>query len=388
MARISCTGNRAQMPLIEKIVLFVEPTALAFLLVYAYGYFSRSVGTLRTLNMIMGGIFGISAVVAMLDPIPLAEGVIVDMRNLFVGMAAAYFGFVRGLIAVALGGIARVIIGGDGVGLGIMGMTTAAGMGVIWAYWVRPRMQSDVMAFLTLGGMVSAHILVGLLLPSPIRETFFFNLAPTLVIANLIGALILSKLIERERGLLDERNQLHSAASYDALTQLMNRQTAVAAYDAMPKTDAETQGTAMLCIDVDYFKTINDTHGHLVGDQILIGIARRMSDCLRPKDIFARMSGDEFVIVLHDLMADQARAVADRCRHSISAEPMIVNGVEINASVSIGCTWVSDRPGFAAFRHAADEALYRAKDKGRNCMAFDKAQAVLTSGGQTITVAA
>lgn len=376
------------MALLEKALLFIEPTALALVLVFAYSFVGRSGRSPRTVQLIMGCIFGACAVVAMLDPIQIAEGIIVDVRSLFVGMAAAYFGVLGGLITLAFGVVTRVLIGGNGTMLGVMGMALSTCAGLAWAYWVRPRMHRDTRALTVLGLMISSHLFVGLLLPDPVRWVFLFNLAPVLFIANLVGAIILGKLIERERGLLIERDQLLSAIAVDPLTQLMNRESAVSSYDAMAPLADPSRGRAMLCIDVDHFKTINDTYGHLRGDAVLIGIAQRMSSCLRPQDIFARMSGDEFVIVLNNLTADQARSVANRCQNSVSADPLMADGVEIPVSVSVGCTWVSNHPAFSDLRFAADEALYRAKEMGRNCLAFDKIQGVLGRGHEVEQIAA
>jgi diguanylate cyclase (GGDEF)-like protein len=188
----------------------------------------------------------------------------------------------------------------------------------------------------------------------------------------VFGALLLGKLMAREKILMQERQELRSAVTTDPLTQLLNRRAALHTYDALQDRRIGSDGTAMLCIDVDHFKSINDTHGHLRGDHVLVEIANRMALCLRPDDIFARMSGDEFVIVLDNLTSEHAEAVAQRCRKTISETPIIADGAEISASVSIGCAWLSDRPAFGELRTAADQILYRAKKGGRDRLAFEK----------------
>ncbi len=366
------------MPILEKIMLFVEPLGLALLMVYAYSFFSRSARSERTVNIVMGGIFGICAIAAMSTPIEIADGVIVDMRNLFVGLAAAYFGLIGGAIALLAAGVTRVMIGGDGMYLGLLALMIAAGMGLIWARWIRIRIKNDMMAYVALGLAISAHLVAGLFLPASVRDVFFDAVAPTLFIADVLGAFLLSTLIGRERAFITERDTLRSAASTDSLTGLMNRDAAVSNYGKVRRVKDPSQGAAMLCIDVDHFKTINDTHGHLRGDKVLVEISARMSACLRPDDIFARMSGDEFVIVLNHLSAEQAHAVASRCQESVAAEPVMADGVDIDVSVSVGCTWVPGKPGFNELRFSADEALYRAKEHGRNCLAFEKKQGPLS----------
>lgn len=359
--------------LLEKILPFVEHVALAFLLVYAYGYFCRSLDNERYFNVTMGALFGICAILAMLDPIILAEGIIIDIRNLFVGFAAAYFGFLGGFVALLFGGVGRMSIGGEGMLIGISGMAIAGTMGLLWGYWVRPRIASDLRAFVTLGCMISLGILAGVFLPASVRTIFLVTLAPMLFVVNLFGVVILSHLIKQEQGRLEEHDTLQEAASYDGLTKLMNRQTAVNAYDAMLSKTTASSGIAMLCIDVDHFKAINDTHGHLVGDQVLIGIAQRLSSCLRPDDIFSRISGDEFVVVLNDITAECAYSVANRCQQSVNLTPMDAAGLPINTTVSIGTAWVPNQPSFSQLRFVADQALYVAKEKGRNCLSFEEA---------------
>lgn len=355
----------------EKIMLVVQPLALAALLIYVYGLFYRAIRHTVILNALMGIMFGFAAAVAMASPIPIADGIIVDIRNLFVGMAAAYFGIIGGLFAL-IGGVAmRVSVGGSGVMLGIASMFMATIMGLIWATFVRPRIRQDFKAFLVLGGMISMHLVIAVFLPASVRSDFFIGLAPTLLIANLIGAVLLSKLILRERGLVDESHRLLNEATTDPLTKLVNRKSAAATFTRLPDVHDKALGQTMLCIDVDGFKDINDAHGHLRGDKVLVDIATRLSSCLRPDDIFSRVSGDEFVIVLHAINTQQAQTISERCRDVIGSYPIIADGQEIKVSISIGGVWTQSRPSFKALRKCADDALYRAKEMGRDCVVFE-----------------
>ncbi len=354
--------------LLEKVMLFVEPIALAVLLVYAYGFFSRSARSTNWVNLIMGVVFGLAASAAMSSPISIADGIIVDIRNLFIGLAAAYFGLVGACVAFFIGATARVFIGGEGMFLGIAAMSVAGIMGLIWASLVRPRVHNDILSLLMLGAMISAHLVVGIFLPPAIREAFYQGLGPTLLTANLLGAVILGQLIKRERMILDETDRLTSATMTDALTRLMNRNAAVSAYDALPDPVDHRHGVAMFCIDVDNFKPINDMHGHLRGDAVLVEVAKRMLSCLRPEDVCARLSGDEFMIVLNDITEGDAMAVANRCRDCVRFSPVVADDAQIDVSVSIGGIWLQGKPTFKVFRDLADQALYDAKSEGRDCV--------------------
>jgi diguanylate cyclase (GGDEF)-like protein/PAS domain S-box-containing protein len=123
---------------------------------------------------------------------------------------------------------------------------------------------------------------------------------------------------------------------------------------------------AVLFLDLDRFKVINDSLGHMVGDQLLVGIARRLEICLRPGDTVARLGGDEFTVLLEDLMCmTEAIEVADRLQKAL-ALPFNLNGHEVFTTVSIGIALSStgyDRP--EEVLRDADTAMYRAKMLGK-----------------------
>jgi diguanylate cyclase (GGDEF)-like protein/PAS domain S-box-containing protein len=123
---------------------------------------------------------------------------------------------------------------------------------------------------------------------------------------------------------------------------------------------------AVLFLDLDRFKVINDSLGHMVGDQLLVGIARRLEICLRPGDTVARLGGDEFTVLLEDLMSvTEAIEVADRLQKALGL-PFNLNGHEVFATVSIGIALSStgyDRP--EEVLRDADTAMYRAKMLGK-----------------------
>ena len=124
---------------------------------------------------------------------------------------------------------------------------------------------------------------------------------------------------------------------------------------------------SVFMIDIDYFKQVNDTYGHSVGDQVLIAIARRIETFLRSTDIFARYGGEEFVILLPETNDAQAWQIAERLREKV-AEPFKVNGLEILVSISLGlsCWRSKDEILLDALLDRADQALYAAKRTGRN----------------------
>jgi diguanylate cyclase (GGDEF)-like protein/PAS domain S-box-containing protein len=177
---------------------------------------------------------------------------------------------------------------------------------------------------------------------------------------------------------ITERKEAEQAlmrrAFYDPLTGLPNRALVLDRLaHALRRARRRDHVFAVLFLDLDRFKDINDSLGHLVGDQFLIAIARRLETCLRPGDTVARLGGDEFVILLEPIVdLHDALTVADRILKDLPA-PVILQGQEVFTTTSIGIAPVSpeyDSP--EDLLRDADTAMYRAKESGRaRSMVFD-----------------
>ncbi|PVY90130.1 diguanylate cyclase/phosphodiesterase with PAS/PAC sensor(s) [Acidovorax sp. 99] len=175
-------------------------------------------------------------------------------------------------------------------------------------------------------------------------------------------------------------------AFYDALTQLPNRRLLVDRLQQVLVNGARSGlTTAVLFVDLDNFKTLNDTRGHEVGDLLLKDVAQRLRSCVREQDTVARLGGDEFVVVLQNLSSDapEAAAQARTLGELILAQlrqPYELAGHEHHFTASIGVTLLNhQRDSVDEVLKQADMAMYRAKDAGRNTLRFfdpDMQQAV------------
>ncbi len=179
------------------------------------------------------------------------------------------------------------------------------------------------------------------------------------------------------RDITEERNQqreLGRLATHDALTGLPNRvlflrKTA----EAIERSRTTKNHVTVLFIDLDKLKHVNDTIGHVVGDQLIVSIAKRLMAATRPSDLVARIGGDEFVVLCEGLLDEHvAMDVAERIRNSITG-PLVLQGVEIDSGASVGVAMSTseqlsqETPEDLAVTllRCADTAMYRAKQRGR-----------------------
>jgi diguanylate cyclase (GGDEF)-like protein len=155
-------------------------------------------------------------------------------------------------------------------------------------------------------------------------------------------------------------------AHYDPLTNLANRRYFAECAQAAFERAAITRAPMLLMlIDVDYFKQINDGHGHAAGDAVLREVARRLKSSVRKSDLVARLGGDEFVVLCDDVDATYA---AERLAGKVSAAmaaPVALDAARLNVTLSVGAALCRDPGSLEALLQKADEALYEAKEAGR-----------------------
>ena len=160
---------------------------------------------------------------------------------------------------------------------------------------------------------------------------------------------------------------LRTASKTDPLTDLPNRRHMVERLEAeMGRVARQGGGFALVMLDLDHFKVINDAFGHAVGDQVLVETARLLRQNLRSQDLCARWGGEEFLILLAQAGREQAKAVAEKLRILVADQKLSHDGRDIRTTLSLGIAiHQPGRTGEACIQ-AADDALYAAKRAGRN----------------------
>lgn len=183
------------------------------------------------------------------------------------------------------------------------------------------------------------------------------------IMLGIAGA-VLVVAITMERALASQR----AAAAVDALTGALNRGALIeAAADLLETRGRRAQNVAMLVFDLDRFKQINDRFGHAAGDRALTVFADVVRSCLRVDDVFGRLGGEEFAVLLPGAGEADGLAVAERIRAAYSHNPIEHGGIVIHSTVSIGvATAQKGRLSVDQLLAEADKALYRAKDAGRD----------------------
>jgi diguanylate cyclase (GGDEF)-like protein len=187
------------------------------------------------------------------------------------------------------------------------------------------------------------------------------------------------RILQLEDRLVEARETMRYKATHDPLTSLFNRGMIVDLLSReLIRTRREKGCTVVMLGDLDHFKSVNDTYGHVVGDEILREVARRLLASVRSYDFVGRYGGEEFLIALNNCDSVQALTRAEEVRSGISSLPVQTASGPLPVTMSLGilATRDWDLQPVEEILNEVDQALYRAKDDGRNCVKFAKPTAV------------
>ncbi len=184
------------------------------------------------------------------------------------------------------------------------------------------------------------------------------------------------KRVLKERQLTKDRNRilskLENLAITDGLTKLYNLRHFYNQLEIeIDRSNRYGHPLALLLLDIDNFKTYNDTYGHLEGDKVLVRLGQIIKSCLRTMDCAYRYGGEEFTIILPETTGEEAKNVAHRIKSSVEIESFFPEGGDVvNITISIGVTEYFKKEPLATFIQRADQAMYNSKAKGRNAISF------------------
>ncbi len=168
---------------------------------------------------------------------------------------------------------------------------------------------------------------------------------------------------------------LSNLAMYDSLTKLPNRTAIQQLFDQInPITEWENESLAIVMLDIDHFKEINDTHGHLIGDQVLKSIANTLEDTCRSQDFLARFGGEEFLMIIPIDHVEYIHEVIDAYRQKVETLIIRINQLELSVTISLGVLYKprSIPLNYQEALERADKLLYQAKEQGRNRIVIEK----------------
>jgi diguanylate cyclase (GGDEF)-like protein len=156
-------------------------------------------------------------------------------------------------------------------------------------------------------------------------------------------------------------------ATTDPLTGLFNRWHMIdLAEKELARYQRSQHPIGLLLLDIDHFKSINDSHGHEVGDKVLVAVANTIKADLRSQDLIARWGGEEFLVLLPDTDLEQARASAERIRQALMQKRWSFGDQSVAVTISVGVSEFQEDDGLQSAINRADRALYSSKDNGRN----------------------
>lgn len=191
-----------------------------------------------------------------------------------------------------------------------------------------------------------------------------------------LGLILAALYFRREHNRLRQRAEVYRTQSLtDSLTRLFNR-AGIAQVSRQIFANAETRnGTAVMLLDIDHFKRVNDRRGHDTGDVILTGVANLILHNVRQGDHLGRWGGEEFVLICSDVTPGSAQVIAEKIRCAVANHLFETAGAPVSITISIGLAVTQAHESFEAVLKRADIALYQAKAQGRNCVCLAEAEA-------------
>lgn len=351
---------------LETILQLVDAIAVALVLSFVFGMILRGVPEGRGRKLLTGFLFGLGGILVMVSPVTLPNSVFIDIRSIMIVLAGAFAGWEAGILSLVMISAARLGMGlpeanGFVIWVSITyGFLAELAGALIWGKWLRRRFKRAVWQAASLVVIVTGFVLVAM---NWAVATSIPGLLSVLAInygVFMVGVFLAAIVMLREETLAERAARLTSWAMSDPLTGVLNRRGL--------KLESEKsiggQPFAVICVDLDEFKEVNDALGHGTGDAALCDVAHGLEARLPDGAILARVGGDEFVIVLPDVDAQDATQMAEQLSQVVGEITVAGQDKAKGLSASIGVHWSQGGVPLAVVMHMADKALYRSKAKG------------------------
>ncbi|HEY2494579.1 MAG TPA: diguanylate cyclase [Paenibacillus sp.] len=315
-----------------------------------------------------GLLFGLFGIILMYYSIPVAANTYVDLRHLFIVIIAIYMGGTPAVISSIVIGVGRILL----YGLTFTSILSFIGfivIGFVCSYITR--MNRSRLFKLNLMNLLSLLIILCILYLCLYDIDLILTFYPIQFVIAIIGGLLAFLITEHIHSSNELLMKLEKRAYTDHLTQLNNlRQFEYSLKNTLSLAKQRGEKLSLLSIDIDHFKSINDTFGHSAGDAVLKQMGQVLLEYSRSFDIVSRNGGEEFTILLLDCPHSHALVIGERIRSSVQSHTFITPDHDIlPITISIGVSTypdtVPDSSG-ASLVEQADKALYKAKHEGRN----------------------
>jgi diguanylate cyclase len=351
----------------ELFLALIHSISLLALMAIAFGVVERQLWPRALRSVAHGLVFGCGAVLAMMAPTHIGAGVIVDSRALIIGFAAAFGGWPAALVAVVISGCYRLWLGGAGAIPGAAGIVVAALLGLGWRYGLRPKTRIKARHLVALGLVVSCYLFTAVAMGYASPASLLGLIGPYMVTTSVVASVLLGLFVDRELNQIAREEHWKTRAMTDPLTALPNRRAFERGIAGLRPYD---RSAALLLIDLDHFKQVNDTHGHAAGDYVLQQVSMILRANMRNRDLLSRLGGEELAVLVPDADTTEAQAIAERLRRAIETLDIHWEGQTIAITASFGVAVALGTTTSNELFVQADAALYAAKRGGRNRVVF------------------
>jgi diguanylate cyclase len=342
--------------------------AMSALVILGYSKVIQATTGPLAANIGVGLLFAGAGVLSMNDPISFSPGVFYDGRVPLLALAYTFSGLVGAVTTTVVLCGYRIWIGGAGAYAGLISISMAAAAGIAVGMlpnrFFKQRLGRPIV--LSLASTLSTVSVFAL--PHQSASSFSYHALVLIMIANSIGIFVLHDFLSNEKKRMRLFRALEHDAAVDPLTKLANRR-AFDARSALALSPGHNPNGeyAVIMIDIDHFKAVNDTFGHDTGDVVLANVASIVVSSVRKTDIVARFGGEEIAVLLPGLGGQRAAAIAEKIRLRVEADIVASQAGDVCVTISAGASATNIHlTSVAEALKAADAALYGAKRSGRN----------------------